>query len=93
MIRLLATPPADYNLGQLQAEGSAVAVNMVDGQIAGYWNDGTQPTQAEWEAIVAAHVPAPGPDPTAPILAELPAATLEEANDLLAQILNLIGGN
>jgi hypothetical protein len=92
MIRLLATPPATYNVSQITADGLQ-AVNLVAGQIAGYWNDGTQPTQAEWDAIVAAHVPAPDPDPTAAILAELPAATLEEANDLLAQILNLIGGN
>jgi hypothetical protein len=35
----------------------------------------------------------PPPDPVAALLAELPAATLEETNDLLVQILDLIGGN
>jgi hypothetical protein len=32
-------------------------------------------------------------DPVQVLLAELPAATLEEANDVLAQILDIIGGN
>jgi hypothetical protein len=64
LTRLLADPPADYHPGQLQTEAAAVAVNIVGDQIAGYWLVGDEPSQAEWEAIVAAHVPQPDP-PTA----------------------------
>lgn len=37
--------------------------------------------------------PAPTPDPLADLAAALPAATLEEVNDLLAQVLATLGGN
>ena len=92
MIRLLATPPATYNVAQITAPG-VVAVNMVGDDIAGYWNDGDEPTQQEWETIVSAHVPVPDPDPVGDLATQLPATTLEEANDLLVQILDIIGGN
>ena len=51
----------------------------------------TEPSQAWFDAREPA--PPPEPDPTEAIAAQLPAATLEEANDLLAQIVALIGGN
>lgn len=73
MIRLLATPPAAYQLGQLQNEAGALACNIVGDQIAGYWTPGTEPTQAEWDAIVAAHVPAPEPPTAEERIAELEA--------------------
>lgn len=73
MIRLLTTQPADYNGAQLAAEAGAVDVNIVDDQIAGYWTPGTEPTQAEWDAIVAAHVPAPEPPTAEERIAELEA--------------------
>jgi hypothetical protein len=66
MIRLLATPPAAYQLGQLQTEAGALACNIVGDQIAGYWPDGQAPTQAEWDAIVAANVPTPDPTSSSP---------------------------
>lgn len=51
-----------------------------------------EPSQAwlDARAVDAANVP---PDPIAGLLAELPAATLEETNAILADVLNLIGGN
>ena len=71
MIRLLADPPADYRVDQITAPG-VVGVNVVDGQIAGYWLS-NPPTQAEWEAIVAAHVPQPDPPSAEERIAELEA--------------------
>lgn len=92
LTRLLADPPSTpFNLSGLTAPG-VVAVNMVGGQIAGYWPEGAAPTQVDWQAIVSAHVPTPDPDPVADLLAALPAATLEEVNDLLAQVLATLGG-
>lgn len=61
MIRLLAPHPGPIDHAQLKLEADALGVNEVDGQVAGYWEN--PPTQQEWEAIVAAHVPLP-PLPT-----------------------------
>ena len=80
LTRLLADPPAAYRVDQITAPG-VVAVNLVGGQIAGYWPDGDEPTQAEWDAIVAAHVPVPDPPTAEERIAELEAiiaALLEE---------------
>ena len=80
LTRLLADPPAEYRVDQITAAGLQ-ACNIVGDQIAGYWNDGDEPTQAEWDAIVAAHVPAPDPPTAEERIAELEAiiaALLEE---------------
>lgn len=44
------------------------------------------PTEAEMAALT------PPADPLAALMAQLPAATLEETNDILAEVLALLGG-
>jgi hypothetical protein len=49
-----------------------------------------------WEngvLVESVDIPDPEPDPITEVADALPVATLEEANDLLAQIVALIGGN
>lgn len=72
-IRHLAPRPTDYNPGQLQAETGAVAVNVVGDELAGYWVPGEEPTEAEWQAVVSAHVPQPDPPTAEERIAELEA--------------------
>lgn len=65
MIRLLGSPVSGYNLARLTAEAQAawpqvVAVNDVAGEPAFYF-EANAPTQAQVDALVAAHVNTPLP--------------------------------
>lgn len=89
MIRLLATPTGPVNPTQLADEAGAVGVNWVgndtDGwQVAAYWNT-NPPTQQQFEAVVAAHVPTPEPS-IAEVFADVPVTSLEEANTVLTNL-------
>jgi hypothetical protein len=59
--------------------------------VAGNTRTLVEPSQAWYDAREPE--PEPTPDPLGDIAAELPAATLEEVNDLLAQVLSTLGGN
>lgn len=65
MIRLLTDAPEAFDLAQLAGEAppGCIDVNLVAGQVAGYWNDPDAPTQDTWDACVAAHVPTQTADP------------------------------
>lgn len=72
----------------LPAGLTAVALSDTDAdrllRLGWQWNPATLAVDIEL---------APTPDPVADLQALLPASTLEETNDLLSQILDLIGGN
>lgn len=97
MIRVTAPRPPSFNLTQLAAEANAtypgcLDVNEVDPDlVAAYW-ESSAPTEQQWTAVVAAHVPTPPvpPEPTAEerlatlIAALTDAQSLEEIRDAAA---------
>jgi hypothetical protein len=88
-----------HNNGQPVSIGTVIADPLPQGLTATALSDtdAARLLTGGWQwnpATLAVDIePAPVPDPLGDIAAELPAATLEEVNDLLAQVLSTLGGN
>jgi hypothetical protein len=87
-----------HNNGQPVSVGTVIADPLPDGLTAAALSEveAQRLLTGGWQwnpSTLAVDIPPPPePDPIADLAAQLPAATLEETNALLAQILTLIGG-
>ena len=88
-----------HNSGQPVSIGTVIADPLPEGlsAVALSDTDAVRLLTGGWQwnpATLAVDIePAPVPDPLGDIADMLPAATLEEVNDLLAQVLATLGGN
>ena len=88
-----------HNNGQPVSIGTVIADPLPNGltAVALSDTDAANLLTGGWQwnpATLAVDIePAPAPDPLGDLATQLPATTLEEANDLLVQILDIIGGN